>query len=162
MYIWRIRDSGWRQQSLYLIYQIEWSSSVFTTKILSKLCRRRRRDANTRARYFNADSLQTSYDMVIRMLPGMGLSVLLSGVCWARFIQSFVKIWNASPPTLGSTRFVRRLENSHIPMGGGALKLQVLENASTEKASTNAHGQYYRTYSVLYRLVGRLGFSSKG
>ena len=151
MYIWRIRDSGWRQQSLYLIYQIEWSSSVFTTKILSKLCRRRRRDANTRARYFNADSLQTSYDMVIRMLPGMGLSVLLSGVCWARFIQSFVKIWNASPPTLGSTRFVRRLENSHIPMGGGRWnckywKMQVRKKqVRMHMASIIGLIQYYST-----------------
>ena len=55
---------------------------------------------------------------------------------------------------------------------GGALKLQVLENASmenrstekakcvtventsTEKATTSKQGQYYSTYSVLYRLVG--------
>jgi len=36
------------------------------------------------------------------------------------------------------------------------------ENASTEKASTSEQGQYYSTYSVLYCLVGRLGFSSKG
>jgi len=36
------------------------------------------------------------------------------------------------------------------------------ENASTEKASTSEQGHYYSTYSVLYRLVGRLGFSSKG
>jgi len=35
------------------------------------------------------------------------------------------------------------------------------ENASTEKASTSEHDQYYSTYSVLYRLVGRLGFGSK-
>jgi len=35
--------------------------------------------------------------------------------------------------------------------------------ARAENASTSKHGQYYRTYSVLglYRLVGRLGFSSK-
>ena len=64
----------------------------------------------------------------------------------------------------------------------GALKLQVLENASmvkqkykkakcvtventsTEKASTSEQGQsqYYSTYSVLYHLVGRLEFRSKG
>jgi len=31
------------------------------------------------------------------------------------------------------------------------------ENASTEKASASEQGQYYSTYSVLYRLVGRLG-----
>jgi len=36
------------------------------------------------------------------------------------------------------------------------------ENASTEKESTREQGQYYSTYSVLYRLVGRLGFSSNG
>jgi len=31
-----------------------------------------------------------------------------------------------------------------------------------KKASTSEQGQYYSTYSVLYRLVGGLGFSSKG
>ena len=36
------------------------------------------------------------------------------------------------------------------------------ENASTEKASTSEHDQYYSTYSVLYHLVGRLEFRSKG
>ena len=36
------------------------------------------------------------------------------------------------------------------------------ENASTKKASTSKQGQYYSTYSVLYRLMGRLAFSSKG
>jgi len=36
------------------------------------------------------------------------------------------------------------------------------EKASTEKASTSEQGLYYSTYSVLYYLVGRLGFSSKG
>jgi len=34
--------------------------------------------------------------------------------------------------------------------------------ARAEKASTSEQGQYYSTYSVLYRLVDRLGFSSKG
>ena len=37
-----------------------------------------------------------------------------------------------------------------------------VENASTEKSTTSEQGQYYSTYVVLYRLVGRLGFSSKG
>ena len=37
-----------------------------------------------------------------------------------------------------------------------------VENASMEKASTSEQDQYYSTYSVLYPLVGRLGFSSKG
>jgi len=34
--------------------------------------------------------------------------------------------------------------------------------ARAEKASTSEQGQYYSIYSELYRLVGRLGFSSKG
>jgi len=37
-----------------------------------------------------------------------------------------------------------------------------VENTSTKKASTSEQGQYYSTYSVLYRPVGRLGFSSNG
>ena len=36
------------------------------------------------------------------------------------------------------------------------------ENASMEKASTSEQDQYYSTYSVLYHLVGRLEFRSKG
>ena len=35
-----------------------------------------------------------------------------------------------------------------------------MENTSTEKSSTSEQGQFYSTYSVLYRLVVRLGFSS--
>jgi len=35
-----------------------------------------------------------------------------------------------------------------------------MENASMENSSTSEQGQYYSTYSVLYRLVGRLGFIS--
>jgi len=35
-----------------------------------------------------------------------------------------------------------------------------MENASMENSSTSKQGQYYSTYSVLYHLVGRLGFSS--
>jgi len=37
-----------------------------------------------------------------------------------------------------------------------------MENASMKNSSTSEQGQYYSTYLVLYRLVGRLGFSSKG
>ena len=36
-----------------------------------------------------------------------------------------------------------------------------MENGSTEKSSTSELGHYYSTYSTLYRLMGRLGFSSK-
>ena len=36
-----------------------------------------------------------------------------------------------------------------------------MENASMENSSTCEQGQYYSTYSVLYRLAGQLGFSSK-
>jgi len=32
--------------------------------------------------------------------------------------------------------------------------------ARMENSSTSKQGQYYSTYSVLYHLVGRLGFSS--